>query len=539
MSTSAASTTSAADKESSETEKLPITLLSGFLGSGKTSALQHLLENTEGLQIGVIVNDMASVNIDAKLVSAAGKSNSGILELQNGCACCSLADELLTTVDTLIESRVTKSAKGDKKGSFDALVVELSGVADPVAIQSNWNAAKMQGHPVTKKASIQQIVTLVDASTFGTDWMSFDQAGERDGWVNPVDECAAVRMVPELLAEQVEAANVLLINKIDLAGPEQVKVASALARKINEKAIMEEVEFGRVNPQQILRQPHQELSKEQKVVDFSHDTTSNCIDPDCNDPSHSHSNSNEHNADAMACADPDCNDPSHDHEHSHSHGTHVDSLGITNFVYRADRPFDARKLLPLLSTWPVPIKDDLDLDLLKESIVEGYTVEVEGTEEKKTTTSNPFLGVLRSKGFCWLAPSRWSGPGADEWRHDTAMYWSHAGKHFGITAAGKWWGTLTKDQMKRYFKDDPAEYERILSEDFVSKEFGDRRQELVFIGVGINEKEITEALDSCLLVKKGMERYRQELNNYMNTILTAPAGGAGLFDVGSVDHMDL
>ncbi|KAG7357562.1 Cobalamin synthesis protein cobW [Nitzschia inconspicua] len=119
------------------------------------------------------------------------------------------------------------------------------------------------------------------------------------------------------------------------------------------------------------------------------------------------------------------------------------------------------------------------------------------------------------------------------------MYWSHAGKHFGITAAGKWWGTIPKDQMKKYFKDDPAEYERILSEDFVSDEFGDRRQELVFIGVRINQEEITDALNSCLLGEKGMERYRQELNNYMNTILTAPAGGAGLFDVGRVDHMDV
>jgi CobW/HypB/UreG, nucleotide-binding domain len=140
-------------KESSETSKVPITLLSGFLGSGKTSTLQHLLENTDGLQIGVIVNDMASVNIDAKLVSAAGKSNSGILELQNGCACCSLADELLTTVDTLLESRqASKGKSDDKKSPFDAVVVELSGVADPIAIQSNWNAAKMQGHPVTKKS---------------------------------------------------------------------------------------------------------------------------------------------------------------------------------------------------------------------------------------------------------------------------------------------------------------------------------------------------------------------------------------------------
>jgi G3E family GTPase len=535
----------------SDTDKVPITLLSGFLGSGKTSTLQHLLENTQGLQIGVIVNDMASVNIDAKLVSAAGNSNSGILELQNGCACCSLADELLTTVDTLLESR-GKSAKNENKRPFDAVVIELSGVADPVAIRSNWNAAKTQGHPATRKADVQQIVTLVDASTFGTDWMSWDQAGDRDNWVDPADECAASRKVPELLAEQVEAADVLLINKIDLAGPEQVKIASALARSINDKAVMEEVEFGRVSPQQVLQSKKKLESStcvDPDCTDPSHSHSHShehavdqgkmsCSDPDCTDPNHPHAHSHDHDSDeAMACSDPDCSDPTHDHEHSHSHAkTDVENLGITNFVYRASRPFNAKKLLPLLSTWPVPEKDDLDLDLLKEAAGEGYTVE---GKTESYSTARPFVGVLRSKGFCWLAPTRWTGPGADTYRHDTAMYWSHAGRHFGIEAAGKWWGTLSKQQMKTYFKDDLAEYERILREDFVTEEFGDRRQELVFIGVGINKKDITEALDSCLVSEKGMKRYRQELSNYMNTILSAPAGGAGLFDVGRVDHMDV
>jgi hypothetical protein len=139
-------------------KKVPITLLSGFLGAGKTSTLQHLLENTEGVKIGVIVNDVANVNIDAKLIS--GRTN-GVVELQNGCACCSLADELLTSVETLL---------GDTR-EFDALVVELSGVADPVSVKFNWNNAKTQGHPVTEKADISQVVTLVDACTFGTDWM--------------------------------------------------------------------------------------------------------------------------------------------------------------------------------------------------------------------------------------------------------------------------------------------------------------------------------------------------------------------------------
>jgi G3E family GTPase len=585
MSTTSASTADHQQEEKykqrsfESNNKVPITLLSGFLGSGKTSTLQHLLENTEGYQIGVIVNDVASVNIDAKLVSAAaatGRENTShaeIMELQNGCACCSLADELLTTVDTLLESRqhrrhqispvISNDDSNDKnnndikKSKFDALVIELSGVADPVAIRSNWNDAIRKGHAVTTKAEIQHIVTLVDASTFGTDWMSWDDAGERVGWVNPADECAASRKVPELLAEQVEAADVVLMNKIDLAGPKQVKVASALARSINEKAVMEEVQYGRVSPQQILGRQN-EISvavddcNDPDCTDTNHshthahehtETISGCTDPDCTDTTHSHSLSHSHDKDNVAaatCIDPDRTDPSHSHEHSHSPhaNTDVDNLGITNFVYRADRPFNAKKLLPLLSTWPVPVKNDLDLDLLNDAIEDGYTVDGVQVSSTSSSTASPFVGVLRSKGFCWLAPTRWmGGPGADPWRHDTAMYWSHAGKHFGISAAGKWWGTISKEQMKHYFQADPAEYNRILSEDFVSEEFGDRRQELVFIGVGIDQDEITKALDDCLLQQKGMERYRQELSNYMNAILTA--GGSGLFDVGRVDHMDI
>ena len=529
------------NNEPSTTEKkVPITLLSGFLGTGKTSTLQHLLENTQGLKIGVIVNDVASVNIDAKLVSG---SNRGVVELQNGCACCSLAEELLTSVDALLGSN------DNKRRDLDAVVVELSGVADPIAIKSNWQNAKVNGHPVTNRAEVAQIVTLVDASTFGTDWMTWDVAGERQGWVDPNDECAAQRKVPELLAEQVEAANVILINKIDLAGPEQVKVASALAKSMNKDAVLEEVLYGKVAPQQILRT-------------LSHDQDHNCHDPDCNDTSHSHSHdhghaetcsdpdcmdkshshdhksheeshSHNHAHDSTACTDPDCSDPTHTHSHSHSHATSTDNLGIVNFVYRANRPFNTKKLLTLLNQWPVPIKDDLDLSVLQDAQLEGY--EIDGQSE----IGSPFVGVLRSKGFCWFAPTRWSGPKEDVWRHDTAMYWSHAGKHFGISSAGKFWATISREQMKQYFADNIGEYERILREDFVSEEFGDRRQEIVFIGVNIKEDDISFALDQCLLTEKGMDRYRQELQNYMNTVFTSPAGGPSLFDVGGVDHMDV
>ena len=404
-----------------------------------------------------------------------------------------------------------------------------------------------------------------------------DVAGERDGWVDPNDDCAAGRKVPELLAEQIESADVLLLNKIDLAGPEQVKVAAALARTINSKAILEEVEFGKVtSPKQIIREDKLEEvveEEESKCADpgcdddshshahsHSHDDKSACTDSDCADPAcdehgdatnascsepgctddshdHSHSHSDSSEAADASCSDPDCTDDSHEHSHSHSHAksTSTDNLGIVNFVYKSDRPFETRNLMSLLNTWPVPIKEDL-------AGLEQFTSNTDAESQEDIGRDSPFFGVLRSKGFCWLAPTKWqaSGTGGDQWRHDTAMYWSHAGKHFGISTAGKWWATLDNKKMKDYFNDDIVEYERIQSEDFVSQQWGDRRQEIVFIGVGIDQEKITTALDNCLLGEVGMERYSQELNNYMNTILTAPAKSAsGLFDVGNYDNMDV
>jgi G3E family GTPase len=161
--------------------------------------------------------------------------------------------------------------------------------------------------------------------------------------------------------------------------------------------------------------------------------------------------------------------------------------------------------MSLLNTWPVPIKEDLEgLEHFKASSAKD-DAEPAGRE-------SPFFGVLRSKGFCWLAPTAWK-EGGDEWRHDTAMYWSHAGKHFGIQVAGKWWATRDKSQIKEYFKHDPDEYERIINESFVSEQWGDRRQEIVFIGANVDQEKITKALDNCLVGEKGMELYAEQLTN--------------------------
>ena len=347
---------------------IPTILLAGFLGSGKTTTLKHLLENNQSIKIGTIVNDVASVNIDAKLVSNTDSLNDsqaeGVVELQNGCACCSLADELM-------ESVMQITSVGGEKRDLDAIVVELSGVADPVSVRDNWKMAELQGHPATKLASLHRTVTVVDSSTFGTDWMTWDAAGDRDDWTEPADGHAAMRKIPELLAEQVEAADLLLINKVDLAGGEQTKIASGLARGLNEKATIREVEFGKVEAKELLGSL--ELLKEEMEHDHSHEHShghsheheeAKCSDPGCTDATHSHSHEHKHSSES-SCSDPDCTDTSHSHSHdhsedscadpdctdtshSHSHNhqsTATDQLGISSFVYKQSRPFVSFKFI--------------------------------------------------------------------------------------------------------------------------------------------------------------------------------------------------
>ena len=333
--------------------------------------------------------------------------------------------------------------------------------------------------------------------------------------MDPDGEHFGEKMVPELLSEQIEAADVLVMNKIDLAGEEQVKIATKVATAMNDKAAIFEVKYGAIRVEDVIKTP----SVKTHEVD-------ECNDPECKDSSHSHSHEhNAHSHDHSHSHDHDsdtvCNDPTHDHSHSHDHDDSSDSthdhshshdhdpttthLGITNFVYKRDRPFNAIRLLNVLNKWPIPIKDELDLDLLSKAAEEGATVDDE-------VVKSPFAGVLRSKGFCWMAPTNWNGPKNDSWRHNSAMYWSHAGKHFGLETAGKWWACLPKERMKALFLKNEKEYERILREDFTSEEFGDRRQEVVFIGINLSETEITDSLDACLCTDEEMEEYRKQVD---------------------------
>ena len=360
-----------------------------------------------------------------------------------------------------------------------------------------------------KNAVVEKVVTLIDSQTFGTDYMTWDTVLERPGWENPMNPTSASdQQVSELLAEQVEAADLVLLNKVDMATNEQVEIAYRVASALNQKADFRRVEFGRLSPSELLAGKGASTlvggETESSHLCHSHEHSHGHSQPSEGESEndHSHNHSHDHNHDASTCTDPDCTDTSHSHSH-HSHSSTSDTHGIGNFVYKSCRPFSTQRVLDLLNRWPIPRKEVLDLEYIEKPQLGLPHVD-----------ENPFVGVLRAKGFCWFAPNEWEGPMNDSWRHDTAMFMSQAGRHMSITAAGKWWATIPKESMSKYFDEgNRSELDRILKDDFVSDEFGDRRQELVFIGVDVNEKAIREALDSCLLTDEEMEKYRQQLDS--------------------------
>jgi len=228
--------------------KTPVTLLSGFLGTGKTTLLRHLLQNQDGVRIGVVVNDVAAVNIDSQLVKRYEKGFVEVTELQNGCVCCSSADDLFSAVQNIV-----MRSKGH---AFEHIVVELSGVGEPEAVKQNWAIGLECTMPVALRTEVKQVVTVVDASTFGKDWLDTRQAQERNEEVlgDKHDEKNKARLenVGQLLAEQVEWADVVVVNKTDIASQDERQTTEEVVRALNPRAVMQHVSFGKVSPAAVL-----------------------------------------------------------------------------------------------------------------------------------------------------------------------------------------------------------------------------------------------------------------------------------------------
>ncbi len=378
--------------------QLPVTVLSGFLGAGKTTVLSHILNNRQGRKVAVIVNDMSEINIDLAVVQSEvslNRSEEKLVEMSNGCICCTLREDLLEEVTKL-----------SKEGRFDYLVIESTGISEPLPVAETFTFADENGVSLSDVADLDTMVTVVDAVNFMKDYDEAKYLQDTGESLGDEDE----RSVADLLVDQVEFADVILISKTDLVSSADIERLTAILKTLNTDAKIVPISQGQVDIDEVLNTGLFDFERAQQA-------------------------------------------PGWLKEMRGEHVPETEEYGIGSFTYEARRPFHPEKFHEFLH----------------------------GTDK--------YGKLIRSKGYFWLAS-----------RPEFAGQWSQAGGIARYGFAGMFWKAIPE---KNWPTDE--EYLASIKKSWVEP-FGDMRQELVFIGQGLDKSGMTSALDDCLLSEEDVLR---------------------------------
>ena len=429
-------------------KKIPITLLAGYLGAGKTTLMNHILNNQKGYKVAVIVNDIGEVNVDASLIAKEANitDTSSLVALQNGCICCTLKTDMVRQIEKLIAS-----------GKFDYILIEASGVCEPMPIA--------QALSQINNGYIDCIVSVVDAMRLATEFdeghaLLKENIGEED--------------IESLLVQQIEFCNTLVINKVDLVDENQLNKIRAVVKKLQPNARCIEAVKANVDIAQILGTNEFDFEKvytsagwvaELSRLDNEHDDRDDDDDDDYEHEHHHHHDHEEHGAhehhhDHDDHDDHDghnhehhehhydengnCSCGHHHHHHEHHHdGADEDEYGIGSFVYYRRGCFDRQKLDKVADQWP--------------------------------------KNIIRSKGVMWFN---------DE--PEMAWVWETTGRQIVAGYSGAWLASAPKREQEKILKNDPE-----MAKNWDPK-YGDRMIKIVIIGTHLDKKAISDLIDTAI-----------------------------------------